>query len=276
MLLAIKALAQQLAGDENKTIVKAIKGLLTKVSDDFSDLEHRLAATNCDLANYQNANNALLSQNEELSFQIEELRKDACCDNAKIAELKKDLVAEKKKNFSLEIYMADQELATQTAETKAAKTNPKGWKEIRNKLRKKDDTGEGPWKEVKNGRQTPKVGDVLSLNKGGKLSQSNVDGKTAEDLLEKFEGQIRSFNIIDGKVDQKVVELVSVTTKTEREAIYNHCDPCYFYKNGRCNNPNCTHPHFLIEKTTGKLYVQRRNLGRVKERLYVKGFLKKE
>ena len=253
-LIAIRELARQLAGENQKGVFDAIKGLLAKVSD-------RLTSSEFSLANCQNANSALLSQNDALRLEIDALHleinglmKAACCDGAKIAGLEEDLKKKNEEIFSLEILLANQEFATQNrAETKAAKTNPKGWKEIRNKLREE----EKPWIEVKkSGRQTPNVGDVLS---------PKVDGKTAEDLLEKFEDQIRSFNIIDGKVDQKVLDLASVTTETDREAIYNYCKPCFFYKHGKCSKSYCTHPHFLVEKTTRKLYIQRTSMERIKE-----------
>jgi len=247
-LIAIRELARQLTGENQKGVFDAIKGLLEKVSDEISDLKHRLAATNCDLANYQNANDALLSQ-------IEELMEAACCDEAKIAGLEEDLKKKNEEIFSLEILLANQEFATQgSAETKAAKPkpNPKDWGKFAKKLREANDTGEGPCNEVKKtGRQTPRVGDVLSQD--GKLSQSNVDGKMAKKFLEKFGDDIQT---VDKKPGREFVKLSKIPEELLEFASKNSNICCNFNYNLKCSCPygkKCQFLHAVIYN--GKLYI---------------------
>jgi len=248
MLRAIEALAQQLAGDENKATMEAIKDLIKRVSDDFSGLEHGLAATNCELKNYQNANDALRSQIEELTI-------DTCGYEAKIANLQEALKEKNKENFSLEILLANQEFATQgSAETKAAKPkpNPKDWGKFAKKLREANDTGEGPCNEVKKtGRQTPRVGDVLSQD--GKLSQSNVDGKMAKKFLEKFGDDIQT---VDKKPGREFVKLSKIPEELLEFASKNSNICCNFNYNLKCSCPygkKCQFLHAVIYN--GKLYI---------------------
>lgn len=102
------------------------------------------------------------------------------------------------------------------------------------------------------GRQTPNVGKVLSAE-DGERSPSNVDGKTAEDLMKKFGNKIQTF---DKKPGREFVELSKIPEKL-LVFITGNSNICYnFDCNLKCScqyGKNCQFLHIGIWNE--KLYV---------------------